>query len=248
MKSQVVPIVLILALVSACAGVHRTETAEPTGQDAPGRLCGLPLLYEEDFEDGTAEGWLPSDSDTWKVEKDGDRWAFALQKDCDYKPPVRSPVNLAILEDLTVSDFVLEARLRSTTADYGHRDMCLFFNHQDPTHFYYVHMGLNADPHSNSIFLVNGEPRVSIARLRTPGTRWSEDYHTVRVVRDTETGSIEVFFDDMEDPIMKAIDTNFTWGRIGVGSFDDTGNIDYVRVWGRKKRPPKPTAVFENTR
>ncbi len=223
----------VCLLLSACSGVETAKTDEST----PSRLMGMPLLYEEDFSDLSAEGWNPSDPTAWVIHYDRDRPVYGLMRDCQYEPPVRSPVNFSIYEDLVVSDFVLEVRLRSTTADYGHRDMCLFFGRQDPSHFYYVHFGLHADPHSNSIFLVNGEPRASIADIRTAGTRWSEWYHTVRVVRRVKTGEISVYFDDMTEPVMRAHDSHFTWGRIGVGSFDDTGNIDSVRVWGRKVNP-----------
>ncbi len=47
------------------------------------------------------------------------------------------------------------------------------------------------------------------------------------------TGSIEVFFDNMDKPIMRAQDKTFLSGGIGFGSFDDTGNLDDVIVWGR---------------
>jgi hypothetical protein len=67
--------------------------------------------------------------------------------------------------DLT--DFVMDVDLRSTGRDYGHRDLCLFFGYQDPSHFYYVHLGKQADAAANSIFRVDGRPRVSIAEKRT---------------------------------------------------------------------------------
>ena len=91
-----------------------------------------------------------------------------------------------------------------------------------------------SDDHANSIFLVNNEPRVSIVKERTEGTAWDNEYHTVRVVRDTASGRIEVYRDDMTKPIMVAEDKTFTSGRIGFGSFDDTGNVDDVRLWARK--------------
>ena len=65
--------------------------------------------------------------------------------------------------------------MRSTQEVYGHQDLCLFFGYQDASHFYYVHLGREADAHANSIFLVNGEPRVSIAQKRTDGTNWSKE-------------------------------------------------------------------------
>ena len=38
-------------------------------------------------------------------------------------------------------------------------------------------------------------------------------------------GLIQVFFDDMDHPAMTAHDRTFAHGRIGVGSFDDTGHV-----------------------
>src|SRR5207342_556777 len=97
----------------------------------------------------------------------------------------------------------------------GHRDLCLFFGHQDASHFYYAHLGKEADPHANSIFLVDGKPRVSIAESRTKGTPWTVGWHHVRLVRKVEDGRIEVFFDDMATPAMVAHDKTFAHGRVG---------------------------------
>jgi hypothetical protein len=195
---------------------------------------GMPLVLEESFEKGDAERWQPSDASAWKVVEEGDNHVYSLVKDCKYSPPVRSPNNFSLVKEVTVSDFVMEVRMKSTEPEYGHRDMCVFFGYQDASHFYYVHLGSKADAHANSIFIVNGEPRVSIAEERTTGTKWDDEYHTVRVVRDVKTGKINVFFDDMKKPVMVATDKTFTWGRVGVGSFDDTGNFDDVRLWGVK--------------
>jgi len=123
--------------------------------------------------------------------------------------------------------------MKQTGKEYGHRDMCIFFGYQDPAHFYYVHIATKADAHANSIFIVNGQPRVSIATDRTDGTDWGTGYHDVRIVRNCTTGAIEVYYDDMDKPIMRAQDKTFKTGRLGIGSFDDTGNTDDVLVWGR---------------
>jgi hypothetical protein len=50
-------------------------------------------------------------------------------------------------------------------------------------------------------------------------------------VRDINKGTIEVFFDYKPVPIMTAIDRRLVWGRVGVGSFDDTGQFDDIRLW-----------------
>ena len=198
--------------------------------------CGaLPLVFTTDFEDGSLWDWQPTDPQAWRIEDSGGSRVLALYKQSNYEPEVRSPVNINLIKDVVVTDFVLELKMHSTTKDYGHRDMCLFFGYQDPSHFYYVHIANQSDAHANSIFIVNGQPRVSIAKTRTEGTKWDENWHTVRLERDVENGTIKVFFDDGVAPIMTAVEHNFKWGRIGVGSFDDTGQFDDIRLLGREK-------------
>ena len=193
----------------------------------------MPLVAHEDFDAG-ADRWLPTDVDAWKqVSADGRSFFSLTKKVSDYQPKVRSPHNIALLKDTVVGDFVLDVDLRSTNEPYGHQSLCLFFGHQDPSHFYYVHFGREADAHANSIFLVNDAPRVSIAESRTDGTDWSRGWHRARIKRTTETGRIEVYFDDMEKPAMTATDKHFTHGRIGVGSFDDMGDFDSIRLYGK---------------
>ncbi len=202
--------------------------------ETPKAFRGMPLLFEDDFEKG-ADRWEPTDAKAWKlVETDGNHVFSQFAKNSQYKPPHRSPYNRAMIKDLIVGSFVLEAKLRSTIPDYGHRDLCLFFGSQDPAKLYYVHLGKKMDPHANNVFIVNSADRKSISKTTTDGTPWDDEWHNVRLVRDVKAGTIEVYFDDMEKPAMTAVDTTFTWGRVGIGSFDDTGEFDDVRLWGEK--------------
>jgi hypothetical protein len=52
-------------------------------------------------------------------------------------------------------------------------------------------------------------------------------------------GKIEIYFDDMKTPIMTATDKTFTWGQVGVGSFDDSGNWRNVMLRGTKVKAGK---------
>jgi hypothetical protein len=189
-----------------------------------------PAVFEMDFEEGGLERWEPTDTAAWRIAEDEGNKVYNLFKASQYEPEVRSPRNISLIKGLTVGSFVLDVKLKSTTKKYGHRDMCLFFGHQDASHFYYVHIAPQADPHAHSIFLVDGSPRRSIAKERTAGTTWGETWHHVRLVRSAESGVIKVFFDDMDKPIMSTVDKTFTTGRIGVGSFDDTGMVDELRI------------------
>jgi hypothetical protein len=198
----------------------------------------FPLLVAEDFENGAAR-WKPSDPLGWKITKTDTGNVYSqFKKQSDYKPPYRSPFNFSLLQDVPVGDFVLTARVRSTHPDYGHRDACMFFGYQDAGHFYYVHFGKQADDHANQIFIVNGEARKKISIKSTDGTNWDDEWHAVKIVRSVKDGSIEVFFDDLEKPVMTAKDTTFAWGLIGVGSFDDTSDWDDVRLYGEKVDKP----------
>ncbi len=193
---------------------------------------GMPLIFEADFENADLDAWQPTDPAAWRIEDGNGGKVLSQFQKSNYEPPVRSPLNMNLIKDVVVGSFVLELRMHSTTPDYGHRDLCLFFGHQDPSHFYYVHIANQSDAHANSIFIVDGEPRVSIAEMRTEGTKWDDGWHTVRLVRDVEKGTITVYFDDMKKPIMSAVNDKFKSGRIGVGSFDDTGQFDDITIKG----------------
>jgi len=192
-----------------------------------------PLLFEDDFEQG-AKRWQPTDPSAWKVVDTAQGKIYSQFKASKYNPPHRSPFNISLIAELDVTDFVLTAKAQSTCRDYPHQDLCLFFGYQDPAHFYYVHLGKRADPHSNQIMIVNGAPRKMITKKGSPGTPWDKLWHQVKIVRRVGPGTIEVYFDDMATPILTAVDKTFTHGRVGIGSFDDTGNWDDVKLYGVK--------------
>ncbi|MBN1420184.1 MAG: hypothetical protein JXP34_15500 [Planctomycetes bacterium] len=224
----------------------------PDAPKTPETFLGLPLLFQDDFESGKADRWEPGDSAAWKVVRDGERTVYSLFRQSKYEPPHRSPLNMSLIRGLYVSDFVLDLEVRSTKEDYPHRDLCLFFGFQDRDRYYYVHLGLRNDDHSNSVFIVNRAPRTNIVKTRAEGTPWEERYHRVRIVRRIESGEILVYFDDMEKPRMTAVDRTFAWGLVGVGSFDDIGNFDDVRLWAkgidRAAVDKEPPASVEDAR
>ena len=195
-----------------------------------------PLLFEDDFEKG-ADRWHPTDAAAWKLTpgREGHGQAYSLFQQSKYKPPHRSPFNISLVKDVQVTDFKLEADVLSTAREYDHRSMTMIFGYQDPAHFYYVHFGKKTDDHANQIFIVNDAPRVKISTKTTPGTNWDDHWHHVKIERNTATGDIKIYFDDMKEPVMTAVDKTFTWGQVGLGSFDDVGNWDDVKLWGTKK-------------
>ncbi len=204
--------------------------------EAPPQAKGLELIFEADFSKGK-DGWSFTDPAAWRIVETPEGPALEQSQPSEYAPAVRSPVNIALIEGLDVDELVLEVWARSTTRDYDHRDVCLFFGHKDPSHFYYSHIAKAGDEHAHSIFAVDGEPRVSIATERTNGVEWGDGWHRLVLVRRSGAGSIEVYFDDLTQPIQVAEDHRFTNGRLGVGTFDDTAQFRSVRVWGRRTGP-----------
>ena len=169
-----------------------------------------------------------TDADKWRFHPDG---AMECEGMGAYAPPVRSPHIIALLSDRVFGDFVLDVELQQNGREYGHRDMCLFFGFQDPSHFYYAHLASQADPNAHNIFVVNGAPRQNIAEHTTEGIDWGEDaWRHIRLERSITDGTIRVFFEDMETPVMEATDTTFGPGYIGFGSFDDSGLVRNIRI------------------
>ncbi|HEX3868870.1 MAG TPA: hypothetical protein VHV77_00395 [Pirellulales bacterium] len=202
---------------------------------APGlRAADVPndmrLVFSDDFEHG-ADHWEPTDPAAWKIVTSDGGHVYSQYQESKFKPPYRSPFNFALVKDVTVGSFVFDARALSTKPDYNHRDMCVIFGYQDPAHFYYVHLGKKTDDHANQIFIVNEAPRVKISTKTSPGTDWDDAWHEVRVVRKIDDASIAIYFDDMQTPVMEATDKTFTSGRVGIGTFDDIGNWDDVKLY-----------------
>jgi len=187
------------------------------------------VVFEENFEKG-AERWKPTDPTAWKVNKTDDGSYYSLIKDSEYSPPHTSPLNISLLQDVEFGDFEATLKVRSTTKNYGHRDLCFFLGYQDPANFYYCHLSKAMDDRANQIFNVNDAPRTKISEKTTEGTPWDDEWHNVKIVRKLSDGLIEVYFDDMENPIMVAHDKTHGRGQFGIGSFDDTGDFTDIKI------------------
>ena len=198
--------------------------------------AGYKVVYEQKFEKPEATNdFLFSDPKAWTVTKDDHGGALELIKQSDYKPPFRSPFNIALIKGKAFSDFIVEADVIQTGKEYGHRDMCFFFGYQSPEHFYYSHIATAADDHAHNIFNVKDAARLKIAEETTKGVNWGLNvWHHVRLVRNGTEGTVQVFFDDMEKPIQVAHDKTFSTGSIGFGSFDDTGKVANIKVWAKE--------------
>ncbi|MGH9372721.1 MAG: hypothetical protein ACRD15_14435 [Vicinamibacterales bacterium] len=176
--------------------------------------------------------WDLDGSGTWNVRGQ----VLALEKAGVPGGKIRRPAALAILKSEPLTDLTLRVELRSTApVDLAVRDVQLIVGYQSPSQFYYVHISAKTDPVHNGIFLVNNADRRRIDEPTSKAWLTDQAWHRVRLERDTATGRIAVFFDDHDTPVLTATDKTLTWGRVGVGSFDETGEFRNIEVTGRGK-------------
>ena len=203
--------------------------------------AGYKLVYSQNFEGNEAKEksqfWFTT-PDNWQVPAVRGKSFIEFKTNPNkYKYKVRSPLTIGLVRDVEVKDFVLFADMQQTGKEYGHRDMCIFYGFQDRSHFYYTHIASVTDNHAHNCFMVNDKPRTKISHETTKGHKWgAKPWHQMKVVREQESGKIEVYVNDMDKPIMRATDKTFGWGRIGFGSFDDTGRISRVLLYAPESK------------
>ncbi len=197
----------------------------------------LPLLVSDDFEQENFDNWLIHPSENWILKRDNDSKVLALQEP-GKQGKVRAPTAYALLKDFDVTDFVFTGKIKSyQDPNILARDMVVIFHYQGPTHFYYVHFSAKSDDKHNIISIVNGKDREKINHEPSGASQarlTDTEFHKFKVSYDSKTHKMLAYLDDMAEPILTATDSTLTHGLIGLGSFDDTGCVDYVKLWGRR--------------
>jgi len=200
-------------------------------------VANLQFLFLDDFEGGETRAWEPNFSQNWRVDTEEKSRAFHLLAPGEMGVVV-APSSWAVLKGFDVKSFAFTGQTKcKADPENPHRDMVIIFHFQDPTHFYYVHFSASSDDKHNIIGLVDGKDRVKINMEpagKTVPRLLDNEFHDFQVNYDAESGKILVYMDDMTAPIMTAVDKTFTHGLVGIGSFDDTGCFDNIKLWGRK--------------
>jgi hypothetical protein len=160
------------------------------------------------------------------------RGGLELARAAQYEPPFRSPLGLALLREPVASDFVMSCVAYQTGREYGHRDLCFVFGYQNPSQYYYAHLASSGDANAHHIMIVDGADRRPITTRRSDGVNWGTPVDAHKVVISREGPRIRVYFDDLDEPVLEAEDETFMTGRIGFGSFDDTGVFSNIVIQG----------------
>ncbi|GAA4227120.1 hypothetical protein GCM10023075_29230 [Streptosporangium album] len=187
-----------------------------------------------------AEDWTPVTPAKWQFPGK----EVVLAEAGESRPGPRRPFEYAVLSAGPKFGSVQvdgEVRL-DTPVEVTNRDVIVVFGYQSDTQFYYAHLSTDNTiyPH-NGIFAVNNADRVRIEdqwdAVRSRGAKpavTDEQWHQVRVKHCTDSGEIAVYVDGAKTPLMTAVDTTFTSGRVGFGSFDNIGRLRDLKVTGTR--------------
>jgi hypothetical protein len=171
-------------------------------------------------------------SGTWEIKDQ----TLILAKAGTPGGPIRRPSALAVLQSEPLVRATVQVEMRSTAPEeVKNRDLEIIFGYESPRRFYYVHLAGITDANHNGIFLVDNKDRRRIDDGTAAPQLTDREWHRVRLERDGDSGRIEVFVDGSEQPALHATDTAIRAGRVGLGSFDDTGEFRRFGVAGIRK-------------
>jgi hypothetical protein len=185
------------------------------------------ISIQHAFTSGNLNAWDMPFPEDWEILQQGDVHYLHMERNREPLVP-RRPMQFALLKGVKVGSFTLNVDLRRAGGS-----MIVVFNYVDTLHFYYVHLSENPGTQisvHNGIFIVNGKPRYRIAGLKASPALPDKEWHHVRIVRNVRTGSIQIFMDKEKQPRFSVIDHTFTCGRVGLGSFDETGDFSRFKL------------------
>jgi hypothetical protein len=189
----------------------------------------LAVLSAEDKLTIFGKTWTVPLAGDWKVAEDQGKPMLQLLVGREPLPGPRRPGQFALLEMPPAGRITLEMDARPTK-----RSLIVVFAYKDSAHFDYVHLSADTgvkQPAHNGIFHVFGGERVRISDTAGMAAfaevnRW----YRVKVQWDGVTGDVQGFVDGKPVPALHAVDLSLKEGRLGIGSFDETGDFKNLRV------------------
>jgi hypothetical protein len=189
--------------------------------------CFVSLLMAADSIGVFGEKWDVQSASDWVVGNN------LLQLKVSAEPPAgqpRRPMKYALLESKPFSKVTVEAEIKRNG-----RSLIIVYAWQDEAHFDYAHISVDTAASQNvhnGMFHIFGGERVRISSLEGPGSLPTQDWTPVKLVFDGETGHCYVEVNGKRNPSLDAVDLSLRRGRVGIGSFDETGDFRNVKVTG----------------
>jgi len=165
----------------------------------------------------------------WKVDNENSVPVLRLLEHRGPLPGPRRPIQFALADVPEYGRVTLEADVRPLGAS-----LLIAFAYRDAAHFDYAHLSVDTaakQPVHNGIFHVYGGERVRISSERGPAAfsatgRW----HHVTLTHDAIAGTVDVWVDGRALPALHAVDLSLGAGKIGPGSFDETGEFKNMTI------------------
>jgi hypothetical protein len=193
------------------------------------------LLAAGDTIDAFGLKWRVPVAADWTVEKiDGEDVLRLTVPRPSEKP--RRPSQFALAETPAYASVTIEAEVRKEPKALRNRrnSIILVYTWQDKDHFNYAHLSDDngqRSPHHNGIFHVFGGDRARISSTQGPDTLTEERWYKVRLEHDGK--HVRVWVDGETSPSFEACDYSLRSGRVGLGSFFDTGDFRRVKITGK---------------
>ncbi|MGD1073501.1 MAG: hypothetical protein ABSB15_25600 [Bryobacteraceae bacterium] len=174
--------------------------------------------------------WTVQQASDWTVENG------VLRLRVSAEPPAgqpRRPTKIALLDSKPYTKVTVDGEVKRNG-----RSLILVYAWQDEAHYNYAHLSSDAAEKQsvhNGMFHVFGGERVRISPLDGPASFTTQDWIPVKLEFDGASGRCYVEVNGKRNPSLDAVDLSLRWGRVGVGSFDETGDFRNIRVSGETR-------------
>lgn len=171
--------------------------------------------------------WTVQRASAWSVEES----VLRLKEGREPPPDVpRRPQNYALAEVGPFRQVTVEAEVQRNG-----KSLIIVYAYQDEAHFNYAHISMDLAAKvavHNGMFHVFGGERVRISQLDGPPALPTQEWTPVKLVFDGDSGRCYVEVNGRRNPCLEAVDLSLRWGRVALGSFDETGNFRKVSIKG----------------
>ena len=191
-------------------------------------LAALAALAADTLEIFGRAWTVPVASD-WTIAQEEGAPVLRLAHDRGPLPGPRRPIQFALTGQPAYSRITIELDVKPLGDS-----LLIVFAYRDEAHFDYAHLSVDTadkQPMHNGIFHVYGGERVRIssdhgaASLSARG-RW----HHVQLTHDAASGTVDVTVDGHPVPALHAVDLSLGPGKLGIGSFDETGEFKNINI------------------
>jgi hypothetical protein len=196
-------------------------------------LCSSAVVLSAASDVITAFGkeWTVQQASDWVVENGMLR---LKEKGEPVAGQPRRPTKFALLNSEPFAKVTIEAELKQNG-----RSLIIVYGWQDANHYNYAHLSSDAAAKQNvhnGMFHVFGGERVRISLLDGPPSFDAIDWAPVKLVFDGDAGRCHVEVNGKRNPSLEAVDLSLRWGRVGLGSFNETGDFRNVKITGEMRK------------